>query len=340
MIAQLNPLYVKTRPIRAFVRLISYALFEGRPLTTNGRWVNSIVFSHFALEKRLPQLKRVEKPVFIVGAGRSGTTLLGILLSMHKNVGYLNEPKALWHAIYDSEDVIGSYTGGVASYRLTATEASSKCIDTAHKLFGAYLRLIGAKRVVDKYPELVFRMPFVKEIFQDAKFIFLSRNGWDTAASIDKWSYKKRKIKRGETHDWWGKDGRKWKLLVDQIVVEDPDLMPVIDKVRSMTDHNQMAMVEWTVTMREGLRMFRRFTEDVFWLRYEDLTVDPKNKLNELLRFCDLPDDPVFMSYALSKIKPHKGHKRIDIPDVLRPVFDKVTYELGYERLMDPAATP
>ena len=45
MIAQINPNYIKTRPMKALTRLMSYALFEGRPVTTKGRWINPLVLS-------------------------------------------------------------------------------------------------------------------------------------------------------------------------------------------------------------------------------------------------------------------------------------------------------
>ena len=90
MIAQLESLYIRSRPWKLWSRLISYGLFEGRPLTTRGQWINPLVFAHFAVEKHLPRLRRVEKPVFILGTGRSGTTILGIVLSMHREVGFLN----------------------------------------------------------------------------------------------------------------------------------------------------------------------------------------------------------------------------------------------------------
>ena len=87
MIAQINPLYIKTRPTKVLTRLISYAFFEGRPVTTKGRWINPLVFS-ILKEKRSPQTivntNPLKKPIFILGTGRSGTTILGIVLSMHR----------------------------------------------------------------------------------------------------------------------------------------------------------------------------------------------------------------------------------------------------------------
>lgn len=330
MVAQIDSLYLKSRPLKALKRLISYGLFEGRPLTTRGRWVNPLVFFLFSILQHVPRTRRVEKPVFIVGTGRSGTTLLGILLSMHKEVGYLNEPKALWYAIHPGEDIIGSYSDGDACYRLDASDADQRCVDSAHKLFGAYLRIIGATKVVDKYPELVFRVPFVRAIFPDAKFIFLTRNGYDTSASINKWSKHKGRSMGYETHDWWGKNGRKWKILIDQVAVGDPDLGPLVETLRYLTDHVVMATVEWILSMREGLAMRTLFPENVVMLRYEDLTADPRMKLTELLRFCDLQDDPVFMRYSIGKIRPSSGYKRYYLPDFLRSAFDRVMADLGY----------
>jgi hypothetical protein len=169
MVAQVDSRYFKTRPTKLASRLVSYALFEGRPVTTRGQWINPLLFAHFALEKKLPQFRKVEQPVFILGTGRSGTTILGVVLSMHREVGFLNEPKAMWHAIYPEEDVIGSYSRGPARYRLEASDADEAAKHNAHRLFGAYLASIFSPRLVDKYPELIFRVPFVREIFPDAK---------------------------------------------------------------------------------------------------------------------------------------------------------------------------
>ena len=39
-------------------------------------------------------------PVFIIGCGRSGTTILGKTLSSHPEIKYLNERRDLWHKSY------------------------------------------------------------------------------------------------------------------------------------------------------------------------------------------------------------------------------------------------
>ncbi|MGD1917863.1 MAG: sulfotransferase, partial [Pleurocapsa sp.] len=88
MVAQIDNLYIKTSLSKTLSRLLSYGLFEGRPLTTKGQWINPLIFKLFAIAKKLPQLKKVRKPIFVIGTGRSGTTILGVVLSMHKQIGF------------------------------------------------------------------------------------------------------------------------------------------------------------------------------------------------------------------------------------------------------------
>lgn len=330
MVAQMDSLYIKTRPVKAVSRLMSYALFEGRPLVTKGRWINPLVFALFNLEKRLPQSKRVEKPIFILGTGRSGTTILGIVMSMHKQIGFLNEPKALWHAIYPYEDVIGSYSRGVGHYRLGAQEATDAVCQSAHRLFGAYLTAVASRRVLDKYPELIFRVPFVRAIFPDARFIFLVRNGWDTCRSIEQWSSREGMAVEQETHDWWGANNRKWNLLLEQVVRTDPAFAGIVEQVAKMTDHKDMAIVEWIAVMRQGQRLLNELPDCVHMVRYEDMVSKPEASLAELLKFCELPPDEKFLSYARQTLSPASPKPPFPVHLVLQPLFAETMIAMGY----------
>lgn len=332
MVAQIDKNYIRTRPTRLWSRLLSYGLFEGRPLTTRGQWINPLVFAHFALEKRIPQLKRVEKPVFILGTGRSGTTILGIVLSMHPEVGFLNEPKALWHALRDDEDLIGSYSRRPARYRFDTADAERLVIHNAHKLFGAYLRATMTKRVVDKYPELIFRVPFVKAIFPDAKFLFLARNGWDTCHSIGHWSERLGQGEAGEIHDWWGANRRKWNLLVEQLVPEHPDLSAYAGEMESWTNQRDMAAVEWIITMREGLRLLRDFPHNVMRVNYETLCKNPRQEMKGIVSFLGLREnDETFLCYAEQTLKPTPEKKCFALSPLIIDAFQQTMAQLGYE---------
>jgi len=326
----MNSLYIKTRPTKVFNRLISYALFEGRPLTTRGRWINPLVFTLFSIEKRLPQLKKVEKPIFILGTGRSGTTILGIVLSMHKDVAFLNEPKALWHAVYPYEDVIGNYTREKAFYRLDEKHVDENVKKYANRLYGFYLISTLSKRVVDKYPEMIFRVPFLKEIFPDAKFLFLIRNGWDTCKSIDTWSKRLGKEEQGEIHDWWGANDRKWNLLVEQIVSKDEDLKQFIDEIKDFKNHTDRAAVEWIVTMKEGLKVLEKYPQNTMLVKYEELVSNSEKVLNNILEFTELDKDETFINYGKNILKPAPPKEPYTINEKILPIFEKTMKQLGY----------
>lgn len=330
MIAQINDEYIKTRPLKLYSRLLSYVLFEGRPLTTRGRWINPLIFFLFQIEKKLPLMKKVEKPIFILGTGRSGTTILGIMLSMHKQVGFLNEPKALWHSVNPHEDLIGSYTMDEAYYFLDAKDANEKQKKAIHKIFGAYLRTTFSQRVVDKYPELIFRIPYVKALFPDAKFLFLVRNGWDTCGSIKYWSERLGKTSEDETHDWWGRDNRKWNLLVEQVIKKDSyytDVEKIIDEV---TSHLDMAALEWIATMRQGLRVMEQYPDSILRVNYEELVLSPETVLTDIRTFCELEDDSVFIEYGKETLKPVKPKDPFPLHPLIKPLFLETMKKMGY----------
>jgi hypothetical protein len=330
MIANLDADYIRMRPSKAIARLVGHLLLQGRPLTTRWRWMNLILFAQFAIVKRLPQLKKVEKPICILGTGRSGTTILSKVLSMHPYVAFLNEPKALWHAVFPEEDLIGSYSRGPACYQLGAEDATLKVHRAAHRLYAYCLALTGSRRILDKYPEMIFRVPFVRAIFPDAKLIFLVRNGWDTVHSIAAWSRREGEQVGEETRDWWGANRRKWHLLVEQVVSTDPSLSEVYPEVARLTRHEDMAAVEWVVTMREGLHLMQSMPGLIHKVHFEDLMTQPENTLKRVLVFCDLPEDAILLSYALRMLSPPPHRQPFDLHPAVQALFLETMKELRY----------
>lgn len=329
MVAQIDSRFTKKSIKKTYTRLISYLLYEGRPLTTKGQWINPFVFLSYKIQEKLPFKKNVKEPIFILGTGRSGTTILGVTLGIHKEVGFLNEPKALWSHLYPHEDLIGSYQEQEGRYYLSEADVDVDLVNRAHSLFGSYLNFSLSNRLVDKYPELIFRVPFVSKIFPDAKYLFLYRNGWDTCHSIKHWSERLGLSDvNGSTHDWWGKDNRKWKLLCSQVVAKDPELAPNIDKISAYTNHIHMAAVEWIVTMKQGIRLMSEGL--VYPVKYEEF-VSSQVYRDELLEFCRLDKDKTFNTYCDEVLKAPNIKEKIELPIEISNEFNNVMAILGYE---------
>jgi len=331
VVAQIDKRYVAKSLKQSAVRLLSYGLFEGRPLTTRGRWINPLVFAHARTVARSEREASVEKPIFIIGTGRSGTTVLGVVLSLHREVGFLNEPKALWHTAFPHEDLPGNYTTEPASYRLTADDADEQTVAAMQRLYAAYLRMSRTGRVLDKYPELVFRVPFVRSIFPDARFLFLARNGADTVNSIAAWSERHGQSEQDGTVDWWGTNNRKWRYLVDQLAAESPQFGGVADEIAGLTEHTDMAAVEWALSMAEGRRMATEFPEAVLEVRYEDLVTVPVETLRRIMAFCELEPDAAVFNYASEILVPgRRGTTPVTLHPAVEGAFMETMQAMGY----------
>lgn len=330
MIAELDSKIIYKRPSRAFVRLISHFLFQGRPLTTSHQWLNPILLAQFSAIKNIPIQKNISKPIYILGTGRSGTTILGKILAVHPEIGFLNEPKALWHSINAKDDLIGSYSNTPGSYWLDASDVTPQMIQSAHRLYAFYTTLTRSKRILDKYPEMIFRVAYLKSIFSDAQFIIIVRNGWDTIHSVRTWSEEKLVKQNGETHNWWGANNQKWQLLLQQVVPQIPSLAPLADDIREVTRQEDMAAVEWIATMYQGQQVLNQFPKDVIVVRYEAMTTDPRKTMARLIKFCGLSEDSFFSDYAASTLSPNVHKGAVELHPALQTPFADMMKSIGY----------
>ena len=329
MAAQIDKNMMKIRPAKAVGRVLSWALIEGRPLTTRGRWINTLVFKLLALCQYLPTLKTAKFPIYIVGTGRSGTTVLGQILALHRQLQFLNEPKAIWHYAIGDEDLIGSYSSSHATVRIEPHVAGKEEQSRLLKAYSWALRLGRAKRVVDKYPELIFRVPFVLRLMPNARLIALVRNGVDSCSSVNNWIDRNKIEHADETHDWWGRNDRKWNLLVDQIVPEHADLAPYHRELRSCRNHHDRAAVEWIVSMREVLAATENHSE-VMLLKYEELCNHPIDQLRAVARHCSLPPDEKMEEYARITLSEAAPYCDLALQPFLVEPFRETLKRLGY----------
>lgn len=331
MIAQMDRDYLASGVGLSARRVASYLLYEGRPLTTKGRFINPLVFAWLNTLVALPGEPTVDRPLFITGLGRSGTTILGILLSLHKQVGYLNEPKALWHVIDPRQDINGNYSNAGARFRMDATDASSEMRSRARRLFSRYLTLTGSTRVVDKYPELIFRVGYVRALFPDAKFVFITRSGADAVPSVVKWS-ERLGVQSGEhTDDWWGRNDIKWHYLRDQLILGDPAYESVWQLAQADLDHANRAALEWIVTMREGLAQEQRYPDAVIRVAYETLLADPAGELVRLQQQCGLEPDPLVADYAKKRLYDNPAKGWPELHPAVDALFRDTMTKLGYD---------
>jgi hypothetical protein len=113
---------------------------------------------------------RLHRPIFIIGAPRSGTTFLGRCIGRMPEVSYHFEPrltKAGAQCVYD----------GTWSARRSAA-----VFRTSYALL-LLATLDGGRRFAEKNPENSFLVPFLAATFPTAQFVHIIRDGRDVAVS-------------------------------------------------------------------------------------------------------------------------------------------------------------
>lgn len=119
---------------------------------------------------------RHERPIFILGAPRSGTTMLFYLLRESGALASLpGEGHDIWRALHHPRygrwrsDAVGAGDARVGERRFVASRFYSH---------------FGAGRFVEKTPENSLRVPYLLELFPDAIFVEVRRDPCDVINSI------------------------------------------------------------------------------------------------------------------------------------------------------------
>jgi Sulfotransferase family len=235
-------------------------------------------------------------PVFVLGCGRSGTTLLyHMLLSAGGFVVYRAES----NAINLLEPRFGDLSVKRNKQRLMDAWLASKLFErsgleaeaiTAKVIAecrngGDFLRIImgemarqqGVRRWADCTPEHLLYMPRIKETIPDALIIHIIRDGRDVALSTDKLGYVKR---------------APW------------DNMPSV----------MVAGLYWEWMVRRGREDSRKLGTDYLEVRFEDLVTEPRATLAKLSGFIhhDLDYDRIQQVGIGSVSEPNTSFKAND----------------------------
>lgn len=115
--------------------------------------------------------------IVIIGAPRSGTSILARLFEAHPKVVHIKEPRVIWR--YGNEG---------KSDMLKASDARPKVKAYIRKRFAKWVLEEGGEILVEKTPSNCLRVDFVKAVLPEAKIICITRNGFDSTLSIrDYW---------------------------------------------------------------------------------------------------------------------------------------------------------
>ena len=277
----------------------------------------------------LPFGGHVDRPIFVIGAPRSGTMLLYTVLRSSPKLAHWRPTEAheVWEADYHP------MTRGWESNVLNADELNE---DAARRIRRSFFLVTGPnKRLIDKTPRNVLRVPFIDAVFPDARYIYLKRDGRDNVNSlINAWrSPRYRTYKLPERHAIPGVDPTWWKFVLYPGWRDDTK-----GPLEVVCAH------QW-IASNESVMKARVEIDDDRWseVRYEDLVDDPVREVGRLLEFCDVPYASETRERAAAVATtpintvtpPERGKWRRENPaeidaitELIRPTMEALGYEL------------
>jgi hypothetical protein len=206
---------------------------------------------------------------FIVGLGRSGNTLLRMMLDAHPDLAIPPETDFIPEAAArcaGAEDPRGEFlrvvTGhwrfddlGIDASELGRRVARIEPFDAGAGLravYGLYAEKFGKPRFGDKTPFYLDHMPLIERLMPETRFVHMIRDGRDVAVSIRPLWFGPSSVRKAA--GWW-RDG-----------------------------------IEQARAAGSGLGHYLE-------LRFEDLVIDTEPALKRVCEFIELPWDPAMLAY-------------------------------------------
>ncbi|MEU7896737.1 sulfotransferase [Nonomuraea sp. NPDC049152] len=216
-----------------------------------------------------------DRPVFVVGCPRSGTTLLQLMLHSHSRIAVPPETRFVG-AVYNKRRSFGDMrqagkrlalaewiTGDRTKFRemgvdkdefiRQAVEGPGSLGSVLGTAFKLYAERFDKPRWGDKRPSYVKQVDMLVRLFPDAQFVHLIRDGRDCVSSL-------------KEMPWFTQD-------------------------------SFHAISIWAEAIDAGRRLRKIMPEDSYYeLRYEDLTDDPTTELKKLCYFLEEDFEPAMCS--------------------------------------------
>ena len=229
----------------------------------------------FKRQVAVPRLKAIRPAtemhtpmIFVIGCGRSGTTLLGSMIGSHPDASYLFEPYNVWAAVSPVTDASQVFTRGEHHCILDESNVTVP----ARRRFQRLMSRPRGITLVEKSPFNTWRIGYLKALAPDAKFVHIARDGVDVARSVEKCAQGEFRLAfRPTLNPWWGVADAKWHALAE----DGKKAGYYAAEVDALLTNTQRGAYEWLVSQLEVQAWRDRLGPSLVEVTYRDLTSDP-----------------------------------------------------------------
>ena len=229
-------------------------------------------------------------PVIVGGCGRSGTTLIRVILDTHPSICCGPESSALRSGALKTGKLAARYDFEPSVLQRMSRDSSCQT-EFIERFFTAYAARTQKSRWAEKSPRNVHRLRFIRRHFPKSRFVHALRDGRDVVCSL-------------RTHPRF--------RVVDGELVEQNTRNPLGPCIR-----------RWVQDVSAGLvhRGEPWYTE----VRYEDLVSDPEATLRRLFEFLDEPWDPSVLEFYKVNTRSRDATLFPQNPEATGPIYSKAT---------------
>ena len=297
-----------------------------RPLARTSYYALRTAKAHVLARAWIGYGGTVRDPVFIIGCGRSGTTLLGRIFAEHSAVSYLNEPFDLWSAVDPMTDVLQLYTRGGHSSLLDGSSVTP----TSQRRFSRLMAPRPGLILVEKSPINALRIGYLNELAPDARFVHIVRDGVDVVQSIAKMAAVTNELAfRRPLNDWWGVDDAKWASLERD--GRAAGYYP--EEVVRLADDAQRGAYEWLVSLHEVEGWRERLGSRLVEFRYADLVDDPRETLRGMASALGLACPEQWLEWAMVEVnrRSERRPSTLALPRTMCRDFNMFQEKFGFK---------
>lgn len=308
------------KAIKPYARAIKFGLLYRAALCTAGRR---------AADENVPLSP---SPTFVIGCGRSGTTILGNLLMQHPQVEYLFEPYHYWAAIEPCTDILNLYTQVKPRLLLDVEDVSEPVRVRFNRLFIRRRRGSKSRYLVEKTPLNAMRIGYLDALAPACKFVHIVRDGGDVSRSIANLSTSNtyRIAGKPALNQWWGVADVKWRTL-RQEGAEAGYFRAEVGRIDD--DQIGRGAYEWLVSLREVDRWRARLGDRLLEISYENLTLQPHDTLGSICSFLGIEAGTSWLEKSVTQLwqRRENRHPAIRLPSAMAEAFNVFQAQFGFE---------
>lgn len=287
--------------------------------------------------RRRAERPSTDAPVILVGTHRSGTSWFGNMLATHPDLAYWLEPRHVWTwgNSYLPDD------------RMTADHARPRVIRHIRSTFARYARQRGKSRFCEKTPSNCLRLPFIHEVYPEARIILIIRDGrsvirsaaekmsngvpthrivrramqtpvWEWPSYVPRTCRTVRRKFLGQSLDYWGPRPPGWRDWLGQ------------------HPRNVILAKQWAETIRTAVQDAERLgPEVVHTIRYEHVMARPQEVMQGVVDHLRLANSERMIEHVVSTVDPARQRKWRDVLtqetlEEVRPHMEPMLNRLGY----------